>query len=119
MSHVKFEIPADDLKRASEFYKQVFGWSTMDLPFKYVILDTDGKPVSPMSSSGGISPRNDFVKAPVLIIPVDSIDDTAAKIKEAGGETLNDKQQVGDFGYSMYIKDTEDSVMCLWEEIKK
>lgn len=26
-------------------------------------------------------------------------------------------QQVGDFGYSMYVKDTEGSVMCLWEEI--
>lgn len=119
MSHVKFEIPADDLKRASAFYKEVFGWSTMDLPFNYVILDTDGKPVNPMASSGGISPRNDFVKAPVLIITVDSIDEIAKKIKEAGGEPLTDKQQVGDFGFSMYIKDTEGSVMCLWEEIKK
>ena len=119
MSRVKFEIPADDLKRASVFYKEAFGWSTMDLPFNYVILDTDGKPVDPMASSGGISIRNDFVKAPVLIIPVDSIDEAAVKIKAAGGETLNEKQQVGDFGFSMYIKDTEGSVMCLWEESKK
>lgn len=119
MPHVKFEIPADDLKRASEFYREVFGWSTMDLPFNYVVLDTDGKPVDPTASSGGISPRNDFVKAPVLIIPVDSIDETAKKIKEAGGETLDEKQQVGDFGFSMYIKDTEGSIMCLWEEMKK
>lgn len=118
MSHVKFEIPADDLRRASDFYKKVFGWSTMDLPFSYVVLDTEGKPVNPMASSGGISPRNEFVKAPVLIINVDSIDETAKKIEEAGGEILNDKQQVGDFGYSMYIKDTEGSVLCLWEEIK-
>lgn len=119
MSHVKFEIPADDLKRAAAFYKEVFGWSTMDLPFNYVILDTDGKPVNPMASSGGISPRNDFVKVPVLIITVESIDESAEKIKEAGGEILNDKQQVGNFGFSMYIKDTEGSVMCLWEEIKQ
>ena len=119
MSHVKFEIPADDLQRASAFYKEVFGWSAMDLPFNYIILDTDGKPVDPMASSGGISPRNDFVKAPVLIITVDSIDEIAEKIKKAGGETLNEKQQVGDFGFSMYIKDTEGSVMCLWEEIKQ
>ena len=119
MTHVKFELPADDLKRASAFYKDVFGWSMMDLPFNYVVLDTDGKPVNPMASSGGISPRTDFVKAPVLIITVSSIDETAQKIKDAGGETLNDKQQVGDFGFSMYIKDTEGSVMCLWEEIKK
>ena len=32
MSQVKFEIPADDLERASAFYKEVFGWSTTDLP---------------------------------------------------------------------------------------
>lgn len=119
MSHVKFELPADDLRRASTFYKDVFGWSTMDLPFNYVVLDTDGKPVNPMESSGGISPRNDFVKAPVLIISVNSIDETAQKVKAAGGENLNDKQQVGEFGFSMYIKDTEGSVMCLWEDIRK
>lgn len=119
MPHVKFEIPADDLKRASVFYKEALGWETMDLPFNYVVIDTDGKPVDPMNSSGGISPRNDFVKAPVLIVSVDSIDETAKKVVVAGGEILNDKQKVGDFGSSMYIKDTEGSVLCLWEDSKK
>lgn len=119
MTHVKFEVPADDLRRASGFYKEVFNWSTMDLPFGYVLLDTEGKPVDPMASSGGISPRNEFVKAPVLIIDVPSVDATAEKVKAAGGEILNEKQQVADFGYSMYVKDTEGSVLCLWEAIKK
>ena len=91
----------------------------MELPFNYVLLDTDGNPVNPMDSSGGISPRNEFVKAPALIIPVGSIDETAQKVKNAGGESLSEKQQVGDFGFSMYVKDTEGSVLCLWEEIKK
>jgi uncharacterized protein len=29
---VHFEIPADDLPRASEFYRSVFGWQLQHMP---------------------------------------------------------------------------------------
>ena len=118
MTKIKFELPADDMERVVAFYKAAFGWSAMQLPFNYALLDTDGKPVDPMNSAGGITPRNEFVKSPVLIIPVDSVDEASQKVKGAGGELLNEKQQVGNFGYSMYVKDTEGTVLCLWEDIK-
>jgi uncharacterized protein len=118
MTRVKFELPADDLARATAFYRDVFGWSAQQLPFDYVLVDTDGEPVDVSDSDGGISPRTEFVQGPVLIIDVPSVDDVARKVEEAGGVVLNAKERVGDFGFSQYVKDSEGSVLCLWESIQ-
>ena len=118
MTRVKFELPADDLNRATAFYRDVFGWSAQQLPFGYVLVDTDGDPVDPADSDGGISPRTEFVRGPVLIIEVPSIDDVARKVTRAGGTLLNAKQAVGDYGFSQYVKDSEGSVLCLWESLQ-
>ncbi|NGY61523.1 VOC family protein [Lentzea sp. NEAU-D13] len=118
MSRVKFELPADDLARATAFYRDVFGWSAQQLPFGYVLVDTDGEPVDPADSDGGISPRTEFVQGPVLIIEVPGIDDVARKVVDAGGALLNAKERVGDYGFSQYVKDSEGTVLCLWESIQ-
>ncbi|WP_434449831.1 VOC family protein [Lentzea sp. E54] len=117
MTRVKFELPADDLARATAFYRDVFGWSAQRLPFDYVLVDTGGDPVDVQDADGGISPRTEFVQGPVLIVDVVSIDDVARKVLEAGGEVLNAKERVGDYGYSQYVKDSEGSVLCLWEPV--
>ena len=117
MTHVKFELPTDDMERAKKFYLFVFNWQFEQLPFNYALIDTHGKTVNPLKSNGGLSPRNEFVKSPTLIIDVDSIDETAEKIKSSGGTLLNAKEKVGDFGYSLYAKDTEGNIFCIWENI--
>jgi uncharacterized protein len=118
MSRVKFELPADDLARATAFYREVFGWSALRLPFDYVLVDASGKPVDVADADGGISPRTEFVRGPVPIIEVPSIDDVASRVEQAGGALLNAKERVGDFGFSQYVKDSEGSVLCLWESIR-
>lgn len=118
MTRVKFELPADDLERATAFYRDVFGWSSQKLPFEYALVDTSGEPVDPADADGGISPRTEFVRGPVLIIEVPSIDEVARKVAEAGGLLLNAKERVGDHGFSQYVKDSEGSVLCLWESIQ-
>lgn len=118
MTRVKFELPADDLGRATAFYRDVFGWSAQQLPFDYVLVDTEGEPVDVSDADGGISPRTEFVQGPVLIIDVPSVDEVARKVEEAGGVVLNAKERVGDFGFSQYVKDSEGSVLCLWESIQ-
>lgn len=118
MSDVTFELPADDLGRAAEFYTKVFGWSTMKLPFDSIVIDTSGKQVDPGNSSGVFSKRNEFVKAPVLIINVDDIDAAIKKVGEAGGEVLTEKENVGGFGLSVYAKDTEGTVFCIWQQLQ-
>ncbi|SER99198.1 VOC family protein [Lentzea albida] len=117
MTRVKFELPADDLARATAFYRDVFGWSAQRLPFDYVLVDSSGRPVDVADADGGISPRSEFVQGPVLMIDVPSIDEVARKVEAAGGELLNAKERVGDFGFSQYVKDSEGSVLCLWESI--
>ena len=38
---VHFEIPADDLERAKEFYGAVFGWELADMPeMDYTVVKT-------------------------------------------------------------------------------
>ncbi|MET9227283.1 VOC family protein [Lentzea sp. NPDC003310] len=118
MRRVKFELPADDLARATAFYRDVFGWSALQLPFDYVLVDAGGKPVDVADADGGISPRTEFVQGPVLIVEVPSIDVVARKVEEAGGVLLNAKERVGDHGFSQYVKDSEGSVLCLWESIQ-
>lgn len=118
MTRVKFELPADDLARATAFYRAVFGWSAQRLPFDYVLVDTDGEPVDVNDSDGGISPRTEFVQGPVLIIDVPSVDDVARKVVEAGGALLNTKERVGHYGFSQYVKDSEGTVLCLWEQVQ-
>lgn len=117
MSKITFELPADDMGRAMEFYKNAFGWSSLQLPFDSAVIDTDGKPVDPARSAGVFTKRNDLVTQPVLIIPVSSVDEAAEKIKAAGGEMITEKERVGDFGYSAYCKDTEGTIFCVWESL--
>jgi predicted enzyme related to lactoylglutathione lyase len=118
MTRVKFELPADDLARATAFYRDVFGWSSLELPFPYALVDTGGEPVDVADADGGISPRTEFVQGPVLIIEVPNVDDVARKVVEAGGTLLNARERVGDHGYSQYVADSEGSVLCLWESIQ-
>ena len=42
----------------------------------------------------------------------------ARKVAQAGGTLLNAKERVGDFGFSQYVKDSEGSVLCLWESLQ-
>jgi uncharacterized protein len=40
-SVVHFEIPADDVARAKEFYSSIFGWQLQDMPeMDYTIVKT-------------------------------------------------------------------------------
>ena len=118
MTRVKFELPADDLERATRFYRDVFGWSAKKLPFDYVLVDTDGDPVDEADSDGGISPRTEFVRGPVLIVDVASIDEVGRKVVSSGGKLLNARERVGDYGFSQYVEDSEGTVLCLWEQVR-
>jgi uncharacterized protein len=99
--------------------KVIFGWRIDPLPaLDYLLVNVDGRPIAPKAVDGGITKRNAIVEAPVLIITVDSIDDSREKLKAAGGIPLTPKTKVAEFGWSCYAKDTEGNVICLWENQK-
>jgi hypothetical protein len=118
---VHFEIPADDLQRAKKFYSTVFGWTMNEFPeMEYTIVttvesDENGMPKEAGAINGGMLERQDPVKAPVITIDVENMDQATATIEKNGGKIIREKMAVGDMGFAAYFKDTEGNVLGLWQ----
>jgi len=118
---VHFEIPADNLARAKKFYSTVFGWELNDFPeMEYTIVrtvqsDENGMPKEAGAINGGMLQREEPVKAPVITISVDNMDQATATIEKNGGKVIRAKMPVGDMGFAAYFKDTEGNVVGLWQ----
>ncbi len=120
---VHFEVPFDDGDRARAFYRDAFGWNITEMPeLDYTIAASgptteQGMPSEPGFINGGMFQRSDEWPGtgPVIVVDVDSIDSTLAKISEAGGTPLVDKLSVGDMGFAAYFRDPEGNVVGLWE----
>jgi len=119
-----FEIPADDPKRAMEFYRVSFGWKLNEIPqMHYTQVGTveadrmgvRGVPKEPGAINGGMVKRSDPVSGPVIYIRVDDIDQAAANIEKSGGEIVKPKSPVGNFGFAAYFRDTEGNIVGLWQ----
>ena len=121
---VHFEVPADDVERAKEFYKKVFDWKLIDFNPGYTIArtvecDDKNMPLEKGAINGGIMKREDIAKAPVIVINVPSVEEYFKKIEEAGGKKLTDKKEIPNMGYYAYVSDPEGNVIGIWEDIKK
>jgi predicted enzyme related to lactoylglutathione lyase len=120
---VHFELPADNVERARTFYKKTFQWEMQAMPeMNYTMVQTtpvDGNqvPKDPGAINGGIAARGSppAVKAPVITIAVDDIDQALKQIGTNGGKTVQGRQPIGDFGFSAYFQDTEGNVVGLWQ----
>lgn len=124
-SVIDFQLPADDVARAEDFYKKTFGWVTNPIPdMNYTALytgPTDKKNMPEESGfiNGGMMKRGGTFDHPVVTIRVGDIGETAAKIQENGGRMLGEKMAIMDMGYIQYFRDTEGNTMCLWQDKKK
>ena len=122
---VHFEIPADDEKRAHEFYQNVFGWKVNAIPnMGYAMVQTgptseDGDSLESGFINGGMLKRQAPVTTPVITIDTDDMDTTIEELKAHGGEVIRGKMPVGDMGYAAYFKDTEGNVIGLWQSNRK
>jgi len=120
---VHFELPADNLERAQEFYRRAFDWSINTVPgMGYTLVQTtpsgkDGSPTEPGAINGGMLTRQPPIKNPVITIQVTSIDDSLQQIEKLGGQVLRGKQPVGDMGFAAYFSDSEGNVLGLWQTV--
>lgn len=118
---VHFEIPADNVKRASQFYKKTFEWETDEMPeMGYTILrttpsDADGRPTEPGAINGGMGKRSETLAAPVVTIFVEDIDAAGKLIKKNGGKVTVPKQSIGPMGFIAYFTDTEGNTIGLFQ----
>lgn len=118
---VHFEIPADDLERAREFYRSAFGWTMQVMPdMEYTGLmttpsDEQGMPKDPGAINGGMFQREAQLRTPIVTISVDDIDAVLETISSLGGSTVSPKQSVMDMGFAAYFTDSEGNLMGLWQ----
>lgn len=114
-SIVWFEVPADDLDRAQNFYKSMFGWTFNKLPAAindYWHIDTGGKDASP---DGGMMPRMHPQQPITNYVSVPSVSKASAKVKKLGGTVCKTKTAVPSMGYFAICLDTEGNTFALWE----
>ena len=124
---VHFEIPADDVERAKDFYRKTFSWEVkkFEMPTgDYWIMhttdvDKDMKPTSP-GINGGLMKRQNPGQPFMNYISVESIDKMCKTITANGGTVILPKQEIGQgMGWIAAFKDTEGNIMGLHEEVKK
>jgi predicted enzyme related to lactoylglutathione lyase len=119
---VHFEIPFDDRDRASEFYREAFGWAVMTIPEVGYTLVSSGPttpetgPTEPGFINGGLLDRTaGAATSPVVVVEVTDIDEALAKIESLGGRTVVGRSPIGDMGFAAYFRDSEDNVIGLWQ----
>jgi len=120
---VHFEIPYDNKDRASKFYSEIFGWKLLDIPeMDYTLVhaaktDKNNMVSEPGAINGGLFHRNDSAKQPMIVIGVQSIDETIKKVVSAGGKVVTPKQPIPNGSYAR-VADCEGNVIGLADESK-
>ncbi|MCE8425580.1 MAG: VOC family protein [Candidatus Methanoperedens sp.] len=114
---VHFEMPAEDRKRMSEFYRKAFGWQTNQLGpemGEYVLVTTtevDEKmmPKKPGAINGGFFQKSEELASqyPSVVIQVDDIKESMKKVREAGGKVLGEAMEILNVGLIVSFFDTE------------
>ena len=121
---VHFEIPAEDLDRAKNFYGSTFGWDLRTMPMaggEYTIAMTTPVdqqtqlPTEPGAINGGMMQRDERTPHPVITIDVEAIDEALAQIEAAGGATVTPRTEIPWMGAFAYFRDPEGNVLGLWE----
>ncbi|HYF28024.1 MAG TPA: VOC family protein [Baekduia sp.] len=104
-----------DPQAAADFYGALFGWELKDAmpedaPGRYLMARLDGGDVAAVGSQPEPGPAtwNTYIW-------VSSADETAAKVREAGGRILDEPFDVGDAGRMAVCADPEGAVFCVWE----
>jgi predicted enzyme related to lactoylglutathione lyase len=110
-----FEISCDYIERASKFYGKVFGWqiekSEGEDDYWYISPESD----DPYGITGGLTLRAYPNDATVTTFEVESVDNYAKKITEAGGKVVAPKISIPGVGYLVYCYDTEGNIFGVTE----
>jgi predicted enzyme related to lactoylglutathione lyase len=123
---VHFEVQADDIDRAMDFYKKTFGWNIT----KYMSEEDTGTMDYWMISTGekntpGIN-GGMYVRTPErkiyffdCTIEVEDIDKAIKDIKKNGGTIESEKMEMRDVGWFARAKDTEGNMFGLMQSANK
>jgi uncharacterized protein len=108
-SIVHFQIPVDDVQRASAFYSKLFGWKIEKVQgMEYYGIDTYGL-------MGGMLKRMQPSRQITDYFGVPSIDESISKVERLGGKVVEPKTAIPGMGYYAVCMDTENNVFGLLE----
>jgi predicted enzyme related to lactoylglutathione lyase len=106
-----------DPQAAVAFYGGLFGWEfedqmPPDAPGNYFIARLRGGDVAAVSSPPEGAPPTAMWNT---YIWVDSVDDTAGKVRDAGGQVVTDPFDVMEAGRMAVFTDPEGAAFCAWQ----
>ena len=113
---VHFEIQAENPERAAKFYREIFGWKIekWNGPMEYWMVMTAEKDSKEAGINGGLlkrpaktPPHECGTNAFVCTVQVENFDETAKKIKKAGGIVAMPKFAIPKMAWQGYFIDTE------------
>lgn len=116
---VHFEIPADDVQRACDFYSQVFGWVFEDWsefygrPYVGIITGAEGEPGINGAIAARVVPGGPGI---VLTITCSSISALRPHILIAGGTAEGETYPLRGVGWQARFVDTEGNHFILHED---
>jgi predicted enzyme related to lactoylglutathione lyase len=119
---IHFEIQADDVKRAKNFYEKVFDWKidlmmekdkggTMD--YWGLTTGSDGTP----GINGGLfqRPKENSLHSFDCTIQVDNIEEAIQSVEDNGGKIMGNKYEIKDVGWFARGTDTEGNTFGLMQ----
>jgi uncharacterized protein len=111
-----FEIPVNDLDRATSFYEKVFGYE-----FERTTVDGNETAWFPVQEdapgiSGALVKGESYTpttQGSLVYFSTDNIDDALLKINSSGGKTLYPKTSIGELGWVAEFEDIEGNRIAL------
>ena len=122
MSHIFFEIQADDMQRAAKFYQTVFGWEMSrnpGVPIEYWDIETGGSRGGLLQRPARTPPPEHGTNAFVCSIQVEDFDEIAGRIISNGGQVALEKFPVVGRCWQGYFIDTEGNTFGIFEADEK
>jgi uncharacterized protein len=110
------DLAAPDMDSARSFYGGLFGWEAQAAPGPpeetrgYEFFTLNGKAVA-----GFGPPGEDEPPSWRSYVSVTDAGETAAKVKDAGGEVLLEPMDVMEAGRMAVFRDKEGAVICAWQ----
>lgn len=118
-----FNIPSDNLERAVNFYRDVFGWNPQPLTKEAVAAndfhtvltgesDDSNWPKAPGVINGCIVKKEMGIPHATILIVVDDLDQAERRLSAAGGQVISERIHINGVNGELFLaKDTEGNVI--------
>jgi uncharacterized protein len=113
---VHVELHTDDVAKAKAFYSRLFGWKLEDEPMpggggSYTMIQVG-------EGTGGGMMKSPMPGTPpqwLAYVGVEDVASSTRKAKELGAKIVQDKMEVGGFGWMSVITDPTGATIALWQ----